>query len=402
MEIQDLVYRCGSDAEFLPPPTPILNSSSAARSSVGTASINRRDDEDNQSDGIDSLFMLPLRIVPFKTEGLTRSRLIKNNHLVGVIELYSEKETGSGQVAIYDLPIHFQWAEGASHPDLRIVEMLAALPSYDVYSLRRSLRDCGIPVNSHSDLKLSEKKNRELAGYMRQFTLPLIRQIYGDSSSEIRRFEDLLALFTEPDVARARLRLQQMASKLEISINEIPRFIENYADIFMSLSYYTHCLDRLTPLLQAFIHAMKDMRKNFQVRANQPLMKEMERIERSIDGLVAFLKQTFQDFQTMSQDMWRNLSAAKFEEVKTYIENAQAKVGGVLCGLTVKMNAWVIRYPNPMSGSPGAKGEFIMTDMRPGFAELIAIARGKEARTSRLTADVPVLTYASQTASTVH
>ena len=122
---------------------------------------------------------------------------------------------------------------------------------------------------------------------------------------------------------------------------------------------------------------MKDIRKSMQVRNDRPLMAEMDKVEKLIQGLVNFLKRTFQDFGTMSQDMWNNLTAAKFEQVKAYIEDTQVKVGSVLCGLTVKMNAWVIRFPNPKSGGPGAKGEFIMTDMRQGLAEIVSIARGQ-------------------------
>ena len=326
---------------------------------------------------MDSLFILPLRIIPFKTESLARSRLVKNSHLQGVLELYAERETGSGQVEIRDLPQHFRWREGAGHPDLAILYTLAPLPSYDVYSLRRSLREHGVPVNNHADLKLSEEKNKELTGYMSRFTMPLIKEIYGDDSKGITRFEDIVGLFKDPDVKKALTRLKQMAEKLKISIDQIPTFLENYGDIFMSLSYYNHCLDRLTPLLEAFIYAMKEMRKSMQVRNDRTLMAEMDKVEKLLMGLVNFLKRTFQDFGTMSQDMWNNLTAAKFEQVKAYIEDTQIKVGSVLCGLTVKMNAWVIRFPNPRSGGPGAKGEFIMTDMRQGLAEIVTVARGQ-------------------------
>src|SRR6202012_5613931 len=113
---------------------------------------------------MDSLFILPLRIIPFKTEALGRARLVKNSHIVGVMELYAERETGSGQVSIRDLPQHFKWKEGESHPDLSIIYNLAPLPSYDVYSLRRTLRELGIPVNNYADLKLSEDKNKQLTG----------------------------------------------------------------------------------------------------------------------------------------------------------------------------------------------------------------------------------------------
>ena len=326
---------------------------------------------------IDSLFILPLRIIPFKTEGLGRSRLVKNSHLVGVLELFAERETGSGQVEVRDLPQHFGWREGAGHPDLAIIYNLAPLPSFDVYSLRRSLRDHGIPVNNYNDLKLSEEKNRQLTGYMSRFTMPLIKEIYGDDAANLTRFEDIIGLFKDPDVKKAIARLKQMAEKLQITIDQIPLFLENYGDIFMSLSYYNQCLDRLTPLLEAFIYAMQDMRKSMQVRSDRNLLAEMEKVEKLITGLINFLKRTFQDFGTMSQDMWNNLTAAKFEQAKAYIEDTQIKVGSVLCGLTVKMNAWVVKFPNPKSGGPGAKGEFIMTDMRQGLNEIVAVARGQ-------------------------
>ena len=326
---------------------------------------------------IDSLFMLPLRIIPVKTESLARSRLVKNSHIVGVLELFAERETGSGQIEIRDLPQHFKWKEGAAHPDLSILYTLAALPSFDVYSLRRSLREHGIVVNNYADLKLSEEKNKQLTGYMSRFTMPLIKEIYGDDSKGITRFEDIVMLCKDPDIKKALARLKQMAEKLQISIDQIPLFLENYGDIFMSLSYYNQCLDRLTPLLEAFIYAMTDMRKSMQVRNDRTLMAEMDKVEKLINGLINFLKRTFQDFGSMSQDMWNNLTAAKFEQVKAYIEDTQVKVGSVLCGLTVKMNAWVIRFPNPKSGGPGAKGEFIMTDMRQGLHEIVAAARGQ-------------------------
>ncbi len=260
---------------------------------------------------------------------------------------------------------------------MAIIHALAPLPSYDVYSLRRTLRDAGVIVNNYDKLKLSERKNKELTGYMSKFTLPLIRQVYGDDSKDVGNFEDLVGMFKDPDVKKAIAQLKKMAEKLKITIDQIPRFLENYGDIFLSLSYYNHCLDRLSPLLESFIFSMKEMRKSMQVRNDRNLMAKMDKVENRITGLISFLKRTFQDFSTMSQDMWDNLSAAKFEQVKAYIESTQVKVGTVLCGLTVKMNAWVVRFPNSRAGGPGAKSEFIMTDMRQGLSEIVSVARGE-------------------------
>ncbi len=313
----------------------------------------------------------------FKTEGLQRARLIKNHHLLGVIELFSERETGSGQIAVDGLADHFHWKQGLAHPDLKIMSQLAPLPSYDVYSLRRSLRDLSIPLSENSELQLTEGKNKELTAYMSSFTLPLIKQIYGGDDLEVTSFEDLVGLFKDPDVKKALEKLKTMADKLKIKLDQIPRFLEDYGDIFLSLSYYRNCLDRLQPLLDSFVDSMNEMKKNYQVRQDSNLVEHIGRIEKLMTGLVEFLKRLFSDFDVQTQDLWDNLSAERFEQVKKMIADYHTTIGGVLCGLTVKMNAWIERYPNPRSGSSVSKGEFLMTDIRQGVANIRAMASGR-------------------------
>lgn len=48
---------------------------------------------------------------------------------------------------------------------------------------------------------------------------------------------------------------------------------------------------------------MTEMRKGMQVSNDRNLMAEMDKVEKLITGLINFLKCTFQDFSTMSQDM---------------------------------------------------------------------------------------------------
>jgi len=326
---------------------------------------------------MDSLFVLPLEIIPFKTEGLHSARLIKNNHLEGVIELFAERDTGSGQISVDNLPDHFQWKQGLSQPDMRVVSQLAPLHSFDVYSLRKSLRKLGIPIAEGSELQLTEEKNKELTAYMSNFTLPLIKQIYGDDDLEVSNFSDLIGLFKDPDVKKALAKLKLMAEKLNIELDQIPLFLEDYGDIFLSLSYYKNCLDRLEPLLTNFLDSMKEVKKNYQVRQDKNLLDHIAKVEKLMTGVVEFLKRLFNDFDVQTQDLWDNLSAARFEEVKKLISNYHTTIGGVLCGMTVKMNAWITKFPNVKIGSPVSKGEFVMTDMRQGMSTIRAIAQGQ-------------------------
>lgn len=47
-----------------------------------------------------------------------------------------------------------------------------------------------------------------------------------------------------------------------------------------------------------------------------------------------------------------------------------AAIGGSLCGLGVKMRSWHDRFPSHDVGGPLRRGEFIMTDLRPGFEKI--------------------------------
>lgn len=324
---------------------------------------------------MDALHVLPLSILPIRNEGIAKHKLIKNSHLVGVLEAFSSRESGSGQIPITSLPETFGIKNAYSDPDFNMLLKLAKLPSYDVYSLRRSLRALEIPIENTSALKLSDDMNRALAAYMTKFTKPLLLSIYGDGADSVTRFDDLLGLFRDPDMKKALGKLKMMADKLGVMLDQIPLFIEDYGDIFLSLSYYQYCLDRIKPVIADFHRSIEDMKSSHQVKSKPQVMAEATRIQKLLNGLLNYVNHMFKDFMAKSQDLWSNLSADKFKFVKDVIENTHTTIGGVLCGLTVKMNAWERRFPSPTSGSPGAKEDFLLNEIRPGLAELMEMVR---------------------------
>jgi hypothetical protein len=108
----------------------------------------------------DSLYILPLAIIPLRTPALRRARMIKNVRLDSAVELFEDAKTGSGQIEVEDLPHEFGWCERPPQPDLLVLRKLALLPSFDVYSLRVLLRRHDIPVNDYASLRLSKAKKR--------------------------------------------------------------------------------------------------------------------------------------------------------------------------------------------------------------------------------------------------
>jgi len=318
----------------------------------------------------DSLHTLPLSIIPLETPALKRARLIKNVRLHSVVELFGGKQTGSGQMEITDVGKEFGWPTDKPVADRIILNKLSALHSYDVYSLRISLRENGIVVSNIDALKLSPAKNVELTEYMKAFTRPLVLQIYGDDDMEIRDFEDVVGLFRDPDVKKAREKLEVMAAKLEIKLSEVPHFLEDYGDIFLSLSYYRQCLDRIEPIITGFLESMESLRTNWQLRQDINLMKTCDEVEEVINGLMAAITGRFENFDRSTKDMWNNISAERFKKVQKLIESYHTTIGGVLCSLSVKMDAWARLFPKKDIGGPVRRGEFIMSEIKQGIENI--------------------------------
>ncbi len=318
----------------------------------------------------DSLHILPLSILPIETPALRHARLIKNVRLRSMVELFVDPASGSGQLDVEDLPHEFKWELNPPHPDLVLLRRLALLSSYDVYSLRISLREHGITVTDVDALKLSEAKNRELTEYMTRFTHPLIVQIYGDEDMDIDSFEGLVALFRDPDVKKALDKLKVMASKLDIGLAEVPKFLEDYGDIFLSLSYYRHCLDEIEPIIGDFLASFRDMRHSWEISHDRNLLKAMALIETTFSHLTTAVSGRFRAFDRSTQDMWNDISAERFREVETLIAGYHTTIGGALCALSVKMHAWHRLFPTRDSGGPARRAEFIMSEIRQGLENI--------------------------------
>jgi len=118
---------------------------------------------------------------------------------------------------------------------------------------------------------------------MTSFTRPLILQIYGDDDLDVQNFQDVVKLFRDPDVKKALEKIQKMSKMLEIKPDEIPKFMEDYGDIFLSLSYYRQCLDSVEPIITEFLDAMEELRNNFQFKHDQNLISTMNMIESTIN-----------------------------------------------------------------------------------------------------------------------
>ncbi len=343
--------------------------------------IARKDDRESEAPpksehekDLDSLHILPLSILPLETPGLQRARLIKNVRLDSVVEMFHDAETGSGQVEIPELGTVFNWPNDAQHPDENLLSSVARLHSYDVYTLRIQLRKMGVNVEQQAALKLSPAKCAELTAYMKSFTMPLIQQIFGNTGSDIQDVGQLIAMFASPDKGEALKNLKMMADKLRIGLADVPKFLEDYGDVFMSLAYYKDCLDSLIPQVMLYTESTMELKENMQMRSDRRLMRGVDTVNEQLSDITASITGRFESFERNSQSMWDDITAESFAKIKKMIEGHHVTVGGVLCGLSVKMNSWTEQFGKG-GGGMVRRGDFVLSDMILGMDKIIAIEK---------------------------
>ncbi len=316
----------------------------------------------------DSLWRLPLLMMPIEHNALKQTKIVKNNHLESVIELFSDKDTGKGHVHPADLKQVFS---SISSSDLDIIHTLAKLDSYDVYSLRITLRQNGIEIDNYDDLKLSESKQKELRSYMQPFLQQLVLSLFGPGNNPEGLINgqgiDWLSLFQNPDASETRERLKNMAVKLDIPILEVPKFIQEYGDVYLSVAYYRECLDKIKPTIHSFLRSTTEILNHQQLSQNYSLQKVCSRLKTKVEKIEGTLGYQLSVFGTSNLQMWEDMSPESFKSFRETVHSNHTKMGGLMCALAVKMNAWQERFPKQDDGGPLRRADFILTDMGQGW-----------------------------------
>ena len=277
---------------------------------------------------------------------------------------------GRGQIDVRGVAKFLALEQVPNHPDVELLQIVSALPSFDVYSLRILLRAKGVSIADSSALMLSPAKIASLSSYMASFTRPLVTEIFGHSTDGAQ-FKDIVGLFRAHNAEAVRERLAKMADRLGISVDSIPKFLEDYGDIFMSLSYYRQCLDQLLPQVQTFMDGMAMMRASHQLMQDRSLMGVIDTMESTVNGMLSNITGKIESFERSTNDMWRDLTADKFQKIEALVSRYHTSIGGALCAMSVKMAAWSNEFPNA-SGGVGRRAAFLMSDMIQGIEHLQA------------------------------
>ena len=317
----------------------------------------------------DALHIMPLSMIPLETPGLQHARLIKNVRLDTVIEMFNDAQTGSGQVKPRDIGVYFESYKEEVERDLLKIEKIAQAASFDVYTSRIELRRLKIDISSHEALTLSDKKKAELTQYMTVFTRPLMEYVYGLENVEVNSVDQLIKMFASPNREEALRNLRMMADRLDIGLQDIPNFLEDYGDIFLSLAYFKKCLDDIVPEVQRFLAWMAEVRNSNEIKRDYRQAKMLDDIGRDLTDISTSITGRFESFDARSRDFWRDINAETFRSIRELITAHHVTIGGVLCGLAVKMDLWKARFARG-GGGPNRRLEFIKSEILPGMTRI--------------------------------
>lgn len=322
----------------------------------------------------DSLDILPLGIIPLQSQRLLRARMLKNIRLESVVEMFANEGGGSGHVDCNKVYTYFDWPDGFKHPDQKLLTALGKLPSFDVYSTRLSMRNLGIEISNVSSLDLSAQRKSQLDKHMRPFTVPLMRQMLGTGDAPPLEFDQLVNLLRNPEQPEVLQNLIKMSERLHVELLALPKMLEDYADTFLSVAHYQEILDTLLPRIDIFLDDLRKLRGMPDLRANASFVKEVESLEVALEKIISAITARFETFYRITNRMWENITEASFTSVRNLVTANQTIVGGVLCGLTVKLRGWENTFgEQPIDVNQRKRAQFIQEEIRVGIEKIDAL-----------------------------
>ena len=330
----------------------------------------------------DAIDRLSLENIPLASQALKNARLVKNVRMETAIELHNDPLTGSLQIKPEDIAQTFTTI---SAQDLKVITALSSLNSYDVYSLRSTLKKAGIAVDE-KELELSAEMKAGLSVKVTSYTRPMLKKIFGNGSGvDMNDSEAFNKILRDPNVAKVRENLKIITQKTGIPLDEIPSFLESYGDVLMSVAYYHYSFEGLQKEMQRFQEWIKASQANKKDASVSP--QAWARCRKCADMLrflAISLHERMQILDKNFENFWKNINKDSFVSLRKEIEENHTSIGATICTLSVKLRAWSEAFPDNIVGGPIKRSTFVITEMEPGLERLMLV-ENEARRKSKLT-----------------
>jgi hypothetical protein len=254
--------------------------------------------------------------------------------------------------------------------DQDIVNSLAGLYSYDVYSLRANLKRLGVEITDVDALELSDDMKEQLAVYSLGFIGPLVEKIFGQGISELNNKDALQNIFRGSDAARVRENLKIMSAKTGMPLTEIPKFIEEYSDLFLSVAYYRYSFESISADIDRCLSWVLGARSHRDVASSPRTIAQCKQVEVILRFLSNSIRERLALFRACFEKFWEDINRDSFQRMRQQIEENHTSMASALCGLVVKINLWKKEFPDDVKGNPAVRAKFVVTELEPGLMRL--------------------------------
>lgn len=317
----------------------------------------------------DSIHILPLSLIPLQLKGLSKLSLTKNARLETVVEMFRMDDGAGGQIPISELGKYFSDRDALMR-DMAVLQKLSVLRSFDVYTLRAQLRRLGVAVTSSERLCLSEAKKSQLVGFMKEFTRPLLQRVYGGQTNAISDFEQLIGMFSQPNKDEALRNLKLLASHLQVSLKEIPSFLEEYGDVFLSMAYFRSIFGSVLPLVTDLQSWSREIAKGYQFKDDKAFQRACDGMTENLGRVAGSITTIFDGFDKTAKSFWDEISMVSFNTLRLAVSQQHTTMGALLCGLYVKTNAWDRQFNRGSRAAPQKCADYILSEMIPGLKSM--------------------------------
>jgi hypothetical protein len=164
--------------------------------------------------------------------------------------------------------------------------------------------------------------------------------------------------------------LDVVAANLEISVKELPNYLQEFGELFLSVSYFESIFREYNPKLDQFLLWAEDGVKNSNLRNDPNAQRELTQTEKKFRELKENLEARFRLLGNITQIDWQDLGASEFKKIQREISSQQANLAIGLCGLAVKMIEWECQFPSA-GGSPQQCLEFLSAEANTGLDNLL-------------------------------
>lgn len=317
---------------------------------------------------MDSLSVLPLQVLPLRSPDLDDARMIKTATLQTMVEITTGDGRTSGPIEIKTIPA-FLGKRGADiETDMRLLETVGRLGSFDVFSLRTDLRSLGIAADG-AKLSLSARKRAELVPYMRRYSRPLLEKVFGAATSADEDAAAAGDLLNTADRATVLANLRSLAGRLGLPLQSVPDFLVRYGEVFAGIAYFRSCNSGARKLLSGVSGWLMATERMPSVRANTAGQRCVSDTQRLLVELSMFLDDSFSNLDAIFDALWDAPSPSRFGQTYGMAEAHYPVLGAVLCGLAVKLSDWQETFPEA-AGSPAQRLEWVRQSLLPGLDTL--------------------------------